>query len=350
MPSDSEEITGKQNEHELVDNVIQSARSLSICLRGATPPTAEGVKMLQELYSSIVGSLLVHGSPRIAPGISDIVKSILDVLSTVVVSGSGGGGGGKVLAKQFAEVLLRACGNKFSADKTRPWLQCLQSLVCCVSNHLLSLHDVLRCLSNLRGFVRTVQVIATNPSFIDVSDTTWLGWVELVNMLITVVENDSGHGDGGAMVHLYVAAVGDALTMSLQLCLPSLADANSSLESSSFPLPPVVQSRKLTAFMVRSVECLVLHAQSSSSVIPSLQQAVGDIMTRTFLHFCCRSDVLNGKNRKINDDLADMVGRLLSSTHESVRLIAATCLQNSLRVHASPLIGNEVCDAMMRSR
>jgi len=171
-----------------------------------------------------------------------------------------------------------------------------------------------------------------------------------VNVLMTIVESHASRDDTGAMVHLYIAAVGDALTMSFQLCLPRSCsqESNSMInESNNFLLPPVVQSRKLTAFMVRSVNGLIVHAQSNSNVIPALQQAIDEIMTRTLFHFFRRSEVQNSKYRKINDDLSDMVGRLLSSTHESVRSIAAACLQNSLRIHAAPLIGTEMCEAVI---
>jgi len=67
----------------------------------------------------------------------------------------------------------------------------------------------------------------------------------------------------------------------------------------SFLLPPVVQSKKLTEFMVRSVNGLIVHAQSNSNVIPALQQAIDEIMTRTLLHFFRRSDIQNSKYRKI---------------------------------------------------
>ena len=337
----------------LLQQTAQYMKCLEICVRGATPSNNEGCVLLHQLYTSVVVpmSRLVQGNNQLTSGICGVICAMADVLSTAPVlmhesspslpSSSPGS-----TASSLASNLFKDCATTFANAQTYPWLHCLSSLVKCVVNQLLPMDMVLSSLSNLRQYVPAVVIVATNPNYIDVSDTIWMEWLSTMEEFIKVVHvvsSSRGHLLGTS----YYSAVGDAFNMAIQLCLPTAANATSNR------LPPVLASRRLTTFLTLGLETLVQHT-NTNELRTATKQATIRLMAHVLHHFCHPYSGSNnatgnegGLKRRsfckitLDLDLSEMIGKMLCNNNtKDLTLIG---LQYVLARDLMPVLGKEIC-------
>jgi len=268
----------------------QHLKCINICIRGATPPNHDGIVLLQQLYTSIIEPLsnMLNNERHLTNGICGIINSMSAVLANVDSSSTSSFSSAVSAGKTFAIKIFNECTTKFIYNHTSyQWLQCISSLVKCISNELIPIEVVFNALSNIRQYIPNVNVHVSNPNYIDVSDTLWMEWITIMNELIHVLEQRRNqHTTIDLQSNGFFSAIVDGFNIAMNLCLPSSSNNN-------ILLPPILQSRQLTSFLLKSYEMMMIttndnnnNNSSSTTTTTTIENLMITLITKIFHHFC----------------------------------------------------------------
>jgi hypothetical protein len=307
-----------------MEDIRQDMKGLSLCVSDAIPSTAEGCDLLQELHTSVIIPIFASNQPLLNPGLCDLLCATSSVLSRVNIENTSDQDDLLLRkARSMASLLFTECATKFATERTAGWLQCLSSLVQCVHNGLLPMNTVLETLSALRQYV-------PNAVNIDIDNTVWYEWTNLLASLLCVVEEQllAGNSLSASNMNLFLSAACDALNMSLHLFLSY-----------------AITNNRSHLIVMKWIEFLILAAQrgeGGGNVENTVQQSTAELMVKTLMRFC-----QNPKSASI--DLADLTGRLLSSTNDALRLSCVASLSQCLASHIAPVLGTDACQYILNA-